>query len=308
MSNRIISGMIFLSCLITLLCSCTVPEKELTPEEYAVHISEWDSTRLVRLRAPDGWVNLAGLFWLREGDNSIGSAGSNNIVFPRGPEEVGYMRLEREQVWFSPAAALDIRTGGKRVYEEISIFGGDQGTVTLTVDSLAFFIIKRGERIGIRLRDYLHPGLDAMTHIDRYKPDQGWIIRARLIEPAEDIFIRVPDILGDVSVEKVPGILEFEYGGETWELYPTGSRDRLFVIFADDTNATETYGAGRFLSAGAADRHGFVDLDFNKAYNPPCAFSPYATCPLPPRENFLPFKITAGEKAPGLKFHGYPGF
>lgn len=297
MTTRFISVLITASCLTTMVCSCTGPEKEMTPAEYALHISEWDSARIARLKAPDGWVNLAGLFWLREGVNSIGSAVSNNIVFPRGPEEVGYMRLEGDQVWFSPAVALDIRTGDKRVYEETSIFGGDQGTVTLTIDSLAFFIIKRGERTGIRLRDYLHPGLEALRQIDRYQPDQEWIIRARLIEPAEDVFIRIPDILGDVSEEKVPGILEFEYGGETWELYPTGSRDRLFVIFADDTNATDTYGAGRFLSAGAVDMHGFVDLDFNKAYNPPCAFSPYATCPLPPGENFLPFGITAGEKA-----------
>jgi uncharacterized protein len=107
----------------------------------------------------------------------------------------------------------------------------------------------------------------------------------------------VPDVLGDITEEIAPGIPEFEYEGETRRLYPNGSKEDLFVIFADEMNALETNGGGRFLRGGGVDSDGFAYLDFNKAYNPPCAFSPWATCPLPPEENFLPFGIMAWEKA-----------
>ncbi len=280
-----------------LLSSCNMNSGHPDPDSYADHIAEWDSIRLQRLKSPTGWVNLAGLFWLQEGENRIGSSGNNDIVFPRGPEEIGVMNLKGQDVSFTPSGEVNIRADGEDVSADILIFGRNREAELLAVDSLGFFIIKRGERIGIRLRDYIHPRLDKLQGIDRYPPDQDWIIEARFIESDDEIIIRVPDVLGEVNEEKAPGILEFEYDGEIRRLYPTGTRDNLFVIFADDTNALDTYGGGRFLGAGAVDSDGYVILDFNKAYNPPCAFSPYATCPLPPGENFLPFGITAGEKA-----------
>ncbi len=280
-----------------LLFSCTSKEGDMSPAEYADHIEEWDSVRLQRLKSPTGWVNLAGLFWLEEGANSIGAAGTNDKVFPRGPEEIGVMMRSGDNVTFTPSGEINIKVDGELVSEAVRIFGEEREGELLTVDSLGFFIIQRGERIGIRLRDYIHPRLDELQRIDRYPPDQDWIIKARFAEPEEELTIMVPDVLGEINEEKSPGILEFEYEGETRRLYPTGSKESLFIIFADDTNALETYGGGRFLSGGAVDDDGYAYLDFNKAYNPPCAFSPWATCPLPPRENFLPFGITAGEKA-----------
>ena len=288
-----VSGLFMIVCL----SACNQAQKEMGPEEYAAHIAGWDSTRLQRLKAPDGWLNLAGLFWLQPGENSVGSDPDNDIVFPRGPARIGVMTLAGDQVSFHPSGDVNVMADGKEISASIRIFGNGRDAELLTTDSLGFFIIRRGERTGIRLRDYIHPRIDALQQIDRYPPDQGWIIKAGFIEPDEPLTVRVPDVLGDVSEERVPGILEFEYGGETRRLFPTGSRERLFVIFADDTNALETYGAGRFLYADGPDGEGNVYLDFNKAYNPPCAFSPYATCPLPPRENFLPFKVLAGEKA-----------
>jgi len=279
------------------MLSCSSHDRGISAEEYAALIAEWDSVRLQRLKSPAGWVNLAGLFWLQEGESRIGSSGTNDIVFPRGPEEIGVMILKGQDVSFTPAGEVNISADGSGIAGTTGIFGKDKKAELLTVDSLGFFIIKRGERIGIRLRDYIHPRLEALQYIDRYPPVQDWILEARFIESEEELIIRVPDVLGEISEETAPGILEFEYDGETRRLYPTGSKENLFVIFADDTNALDTYGGGRFLSAGGVDRHGYVYLDFNKAYNPPCAFSPYATCPLPPRENFLPFGIMAGEKA-----------
>jgi uncharacterized protein len=277
--------------------SCQGQETNSDAGQYANEIEEWDSERLERLKSPNGWVNLAGLFWLNEGENRVGSGSGNDIVYPRGPEFIGTMTLSDGQVKFSPLPNTGLKADGEPVTGDLEIFDSENRSVLLTTDSLGFFIIKRGERYGIRLRDYVHPRLDELQHIDRYPASQEWIVRARFIETDEDMTVRVPDVLGEISEENVPGILEFEYAGETRRLYPTGSGERLFIIFADDTNAIETYGAGRFLSAEGPDSEGNVYLDFNKAYNPPCAFSPYATCPLPPRENFLTFEVTAGEKA-----------
>jgi uncharacterized protein len=282
--------------LLLVIASCDSGETELSAGKYAGHISDWDSDRLNNLRSPEGWINLAGLFWLREGVNSIGSGGQNDIIFPRGPENIGSMILTGNTVYFRPAGGISVKADGEEISDRIRVFGENRDAGLITTDSLGFFIIKRGQRTGIRLRDYLHPRLEEIREIERFPPDQEWIIKARFIESGETVTVMVPDVLGEISREVVPGILEFKYKGKTHRLFPTGSGDRLFIIFADETNASETYGGGRFLSAGGPDSDGFVHLDFNKAYNPPCAFSPFATCPLPPAENFLPFRVEAGEK------------
>ena len=298
MIHNNISGAILLFSLILTGVSCNEAGTGMSAVEYQEHIAEWDNDRLQRLKSPDGWVNLAGLFWLQEGENSIGSADFNDIVFPRGPREIGHITKEGNVIHFRPHSDVTIKADGVHFTGALRIFGENPDARLLTVDSLGFYIIQRGERTGIRLRDYLHPRLEALQYIERYPPDQEWIIKARFIEYDEDMTIMVPDVLGESRQESVPGVLEFEFNGEMRKLYPTGSNDNLFIIFADDTNAIDTYGGGRFLNAGGPDKDGYVSIDFNKAYNPPCAFSPYATCPLPPRENFLPFRIEAGEKAP----------
>lgn len=294
---HIVSKSLIYLVLSAFLFSCSSDAEDMSPHEYTAHIEEWDSLRLQRLKAPDGWVNLAGLIWLEEGTSSAGAAGKNDIVFPRGPEEVGVMMRRGDDVTFTPSGEVEVKADDEHISGTVKIFGEERDAELLTVDSLGFFIIQRGDRLGIRLRDYIHPRLDKLQNIDRYPPDQDWIIKAEFIESGQDLTVMVPNVLGEINEEEVPGILEFEFDGEKHWLYPTGSRDRLFIIFADGTNALETYGGGRFLSGGAVGSDGYVHLDFNKAYNPPCAFSPYATCPLPPRENFLPFGITAGEKA-----------
>jgi uncharacterized protein len=293
-------GVLLMVVPIITFSACTPPASEMSPGEYEAHIAEWDAERLQRLRSPDGWLNLAGLFWLQEGENTIGSASHNDIIFPRGPGQIGTMILERNTVTFLPSGETGIMADGKNTAGAIRISGDEPEAGLLTVDSLSFFIIRRGERTGIRLRDYTHPRLEALQYVDRYPANQDWIIRARYIRSEQELTVMVPDVLGEIRREKVPGILEFEMGGEVHRLYPTGSGERLFIIFADDTNADHTYGGGRFLYADPPGDDGYVYLDFNKAYNPPCAFTPYTTCPLPPRENFLPFEVRAGEKMPPL--------
>jgi uncharacterized protein len=276
--------------------SCSRGVQEMSQEEYVRHIEEWDNQRLQRLKAPDGWINLAGLHWLNEGENRMGSLPQNDIVLPRGPANMGNMKLEGNRVIFNPEPGAGVVAEGKPVEESITIFDEKGNTVLLKTGSLGMNIIRRGERFGIRLRDYEHPRLEEFQKIDRYPADRNWIVRAAFIETDDEMTIRVPDVLGGISEEQVPGVLEFIIDGETFRLFPTGSRNRLFIIFADETSGMETYGGGRFIYADGPDRKGYVYIDFNKAYNPPCAISQYTTCPLPPRENILPVKITAGEK------------
>jgi uncharacterized protein len=288
--------------LITLLAgfifsSCSRGVQEMSQEEYVRHIEEWDNQRLQRLKAPDGWINLAGLHWLNEGENRVGSLPQNDIVLPGGPANLGIMILEGNRVIFDPAPAAGVVAEGKPVEESITIFDEKGSTVLLNARSLGMNIIRRGERFGIRLRDYEHPRLEEFQKIERYPADRNWIVRATFIETDDEMTIRVSDVLGDMSEEQVPGVLEFIIDGETFRLFPTGTKNRLFIIFADETSGLETYGGGRFLYTDGPDREGYVYIDFNKAYNPPCAISQYTTCPLPPRENILPVEITAGEKA-----------
>ena len=276
---------------------CNRPGKQEVDEEYNKSIAQWDSIRLQNLKSEEGWLNLAGLYWLQEGENSLGSDPENQLVFPRGPERIGILFLENEKVRFTSAENTEVFAANEAV-KQLELVSDAAGRPTkLAVDSLGFFIIKRGNRIGVRLRDYLNPKIDALQHIDRFPPDKNWIIQAKFIKNTEGLTISIPDVLGDVTVDTIPGILEFEFEKSTYRLYPTGSEQRMFLVFGDDTNALETYGAGRFLSVTGPDSLGVVKIDFNKAYNPPCAFSEFATCPLPPKVNILPFKVLAGEKS-----------
>lgn len=276
---------------------CSGPVTNVADEEYNKSIAQWDSMRLQNLKSADGWLNLAGLYWLQEGENTLGSDSASQLVFPRGPERIGSLFLENERVRFTASEEVDVLVNNE-VVKQIELVSDMQGRPTkLAIDSLAFFIVKRGKRIGVRLRDYLNPKIDALQSIDRFPPDKKWIIQAKFIKNTEGLTIAIPDVLGDIAVDTIPGILEFEFEKSTYRLYPTGSEKRMFLVFGDDTNALETYGAGRFLGVEGPDSLGVVNIDFNKAYNPPCAFSEFATCPLPPKINMLPFKVLAGEKS-----------
>jgi uncharacterized protein len=276
---------------------CTGPVTKPADEEYNKSIAQWDSMRLANLKSADGWLNLAGLYWLQEGENTLGSDPGNQLVFPRGPERIGSLFLENETVRFTASENIEVFVNDEAVKQTELVSDKEGRPSKLTVDSLGFFIIKRGPRTGVRLRDYLNPRIDALQAIDRFPPDKNWIIQAKFIRNTEGLTIAIPDVLGDVTIDTIPGILEFEFQKGTYRLYPTGNEKRMFLVFGDDTNALETYGAGRFLSIEGPDSLGVVNIDFNKAYNPPCAFSEFATCPLPPKANILPFKVLAGEKS-----------
>jgi uncharacterized protein len=271
--------------------------------EHLRSVEEWSSRRIATLREPDGWLSLVGLYWLRPGANGFGSDSSNPLVYPAAyvPPKLGDFVLENDTVRFDVAAGVDITDGGAAIRSTVMTYDGDHPTV-LRSGSLEWLIIRRGDRLGVRARDTLSPVRTGFEGIDRFPVDIGWRFAARFVthEPADTI--EVPNVLGTVNHTASPGTVVFEREGRTYSLRMWKDSDdpaNFFTAFADRTNGGATYGGGRFLWVDAPDADGWTVVDFNRAYNPPCVFTEYATCPLPPRENRLPFAIEAGEKMYG---------
>jgi len=271
-------------------------------KDYKQSIRQWRSERLKNLKAPDGWLNLAGLYWLEEGKNTIGSDSSRDVVFPRkAPSRVGTLWLQEDSLRFTPNQQVKIQYNGQPIHQTQILTSDARGEPTIMEHgSLRWFIIKRGDQYGLRLRDLNSPLLKELDSIPAYPPRKKWRIQARFKAYDQPKTVEVPNVLGGTYQQKSPGLLRFTFKGQTYELHPTGTVKNMFVVFGDDTNAETTYGGGRFLVVKNPDQDQTVQLDFNKAYNPPCAFTPYATCPLPPHSNILTLKIEAGEKSPDL--------
>lgn len=270
-------------------------------ESYQKSIDEWHQKRIEGLKAPDSWLSLAGLFWLKDGENPFGTDPSNDVVFPedKGPAEMGVFIMKGGQVTVKVNEGVEILHDKKSVTTLEMKSDATGNPTVLNYGTLSWFVIERGEKIGIRLRDSSNPRIADFKGIERYPVSEKWRIEAHF-EPYDIVkTIAVPTVLGTVSDSLCSGALVFEIEGRKYSLDPIADEDieGYFIIFGDETNGRETYGAGRFLSASEAGPDGKVILDFNRAYNPPCAFSPFATCPLPPEQNILPIAVRAGEKA-----------
>lgn len=270
---------------------------------YRERIEQWHQKRVESLKSENGWLNLAGLFWLKEGANTVGTDPGNDLTFPSGkaPDQLGTFRLTNGTVTFEAAPGSVVEIDGQPVLTTKTVFSTDQKTpVTLAHGSLRWFVIKRGSRYAIRLRDLRSPFLRSFTNIDRYAVNEAFRVKARLERPSEPRTIPIVDITGQTTQQPLVGTLVFDLGGKTHRLDAVGEgSDKLFILFADETNAHETYGFGRFLYADLPGPDGLTTLDFNQSINPPCAFTPYATCPLPPRHNRLAGAVRAGEKRYG---------
>ena len=253
-------------------------------DAYRAQVVEWRRQREAALTADGGWLTVTGLFWLHEGSNSFGSAPSNDIVLPADPalDDGGAFVLSNGKVVFRM---------GLQVRELRPDTNGKPDVVTL--GSLTMFAIHRGGKYGIRLKDNNSRLRKEFTGLHYFPLREDYRIRTRLVPDARKIPIL--NILGQVEDTPSPGYVEFEINGQKLRLTPVEEApDELFFIFRDLTAGKETYGSGRFLDTKLG-KDGEVVLDFNKAYNPPCAFTPYATCPLPPKENRLAVRIEAGE-------------
>lgn len=252
---------------------------------YQSEIAAWRQQRETGLRRDGGWLTVTGLFWLREGANRFGTNSANEIVLPNGPAQAGVFELHHGKV----TAKVNGST------REIKPDTDD----LVPAGRLRLYVIQRGDRFGIRMKDPDSEYLREFHGLEYFPAREEYRVAARFVpEPRK---IPIANIVGQTEMDDCPGYVEFQLHGRQFRLYPVleepGAKE-LFFIFRDDTAGKETYGAGRFLYT-ELPKNGSVVLDFNKAYNPPCAFTPYATCPLPPKENRLPARIEAGEKKYG---------
>lgn len=280
-----------------ILLNCNESLKEKGSIEYINQIKDWHKKRIENLKKENGWLNLAGLYWLKEGKNSFGSDKSNDIIFPsEAPARIGYFILKDSTVTVKIDDNINVYENNAPVKEKVMHNDMEDSTTVLQLERFKWFVIKRGSLFGIRLRNLENPLLKNFEGIETFPVNSDWRIEARFEPYNPPKKINIPTIIGTIEEEMSPGALIFEKDGTTYRLDAIVSSERLFIVFADKTSGIETYGAGRFLYTDRPDSTGTVIIDFNMAYNPPCAFSRYATCPLPPEQNYLNLRITAGEK------------
>ncbi len=275
-----------------------------SPQQVAVEkgVEAWRKDRLQRLQSPTGWLTLSGLHWLREGSQRAGSGPGMDITMATGlPAEVGTFTLAKDgAVTFAPARDVRAELDGGGVITAVTALPADVTgkPATVKIGTFSFFIIKRGEKTGIRVRDTQARARREFAGIPHYPVEARWVVEGRWEPAAAARTLPVPNVLGMSEAMEAPGDVVFTVDGVEHRLTPVleePGATELFFIFADETNRQDTYGAGRFFYA-PLPKNGRVTLDFNRAYNPPCAFTPYATCPIPPAQNRLKLKVTAGEK------------
>jgi uncharacterized protein len=258
----------------------------------------WRQNRHERLQDREGWLSLVGLGWLEPGVNSFGSDPGAAVPFPaKAPPEMGRLIVEEGRVTLEPAAGVELLHDGEPIAEPLAMTSDAEGEPTeVAWGSLRFSIIDRRGELAVRIRDRENPLFEEFHGLDYFPIDPAWrqVARFEAYQPPRPIL--VPDIFGSIDEEPSPGAVVFRHRGREVRLDALpASGGRLFLIFGDPTNGTSTYGGGRYLYTDPpAD--GEVVVDFNQAYSPPCIFTPYATCPLPPRQNRLPFSVEAGEK------------
>jgi uncharacterized protein (DUF1684 family) len=268
--------------------------------DYEAEIEAWRAQREARLEADGGWLTVAGLFWLKEGENRFGSASDNDIVLPASAAgHAGVFEFHGGSVAARIESGVTATVAGKPV-TAVDMHADTSGSPeTLVLGPLSMHVVERGGRYGIRLKDNESPARKAFKGLQWFPVSEAYRVTARFVPFSPPKSIPIPNVLGQVSEMPSPGYVAFTLGGQELRLDPVleePDADELFIIFRDGTTGKETYGAGRFLYT-EKPRDGHVILDFNKAYSPPCAFTPYATCPLPPKQNRLSVRIEAGEKS-----------
>ncbi|MFL6212771.1 MAG: DUF1684 domain-containing protein [Blastocatellia bacterium] len=263
---------------------------------YQAEIERWRAAQEAELRADDGWLTLAGLFWLKEGSNSIGSNASGDIVLPEGaaPARLGVVELHEGRVTLRLTSDASVTLNEKPVTIVTLQSDEQQKPDVLRLGALSFYVIKRGARYGVRVKDLNSRNRREFTGRRWYPVNERYRVTATFIGYDQPREIEIINKLGDQIKMKSPGYVRFKLNGNDYRFDALDEEGKLFFVFADRTNGRTTYGAGRFLYAEPA-KDGKVILDFNKAINPPCAFTPFATCPLPPRQNRLKISIESGE-------------
>jgi uncharacterized protein (DUF1684 family) len=297
MSQITIKEVISTAIVIAMSVSLSLGQKPLPDET-----EKWRLAHEEEIKADNGWLTVSGLFWLKPGINTLGTASDQSIVLPASAnaERVGTLEMKQGAVILQTTDGVTVRVNDEtvRVYE--MKFDSEKPPAPFKVGALILSVIKRGDRFGLRVRDLNSRARSEFKGLRWFPLRASYRVVATFIPYPEPKEIVIMNVLGDELKMKTPGLLSFRLNGKTFELRPVIEEDKLFVIFRDQTAGKSTYGAGRFLYADMP-KDGKVILDFNRAENPPCAFTPYATCPLPPRQNRLPIAIPAGELTTHLK-------
>jgi uncharacterized protein (DUF1684 family) len=270
------------------------------PAGFEAEFRAWQAERQARLTADDGWLTLTGMHWLKEGDHTFGSAKDNALVFPASvPARAGTFTRKGDTVSLSLQPGVSATLDGKPFTGGALRSDAEGKPDTLELGTLRLIVIRRGERVGVRVRDLEAPARKAFKDLPTYPFNAAWRVEARF-EPTAQRMLSVPNVAGGVESIPSTGAAVFTVGGQEYRLVTVlgPGPTQVSVIFGDLTNRDETYGAGRFLETDMP-KDGKLVLDFNRAYNPPCAFSPFVICPLPPPENKLKVRIEAGEKRYG---------
>jgi uncharacterized protein (DUF1684 family) len=279
------------------------PREAAAARAFAQAHDAWRATRRAELLAPDGWTSLVGLHWITRGPHFVGSSGGSGIRVAMGPAELGLLELRKDDtLHFLPArgAALTLDGAPLRSAAVLRTDADPAGASRIGFDdgSGSAVVIERGDRHALRVRHANAATRTGFKGLSYWPASRDWRVQARFVPHAAGRTLQIANIVGTVDAVPNPGALEFEHGGTPYRLEALDQGDgKLFVVFADRTNGRGSYGAGRYLDAAQPDARGRVELDFNRSYNPPCAFTAFATCPLPPAANRLDLAVTAGEKA-----------
>jgi uncharacterized protein (DUF1684 family) len=273
--------------------------------EFTDNEKNWRKDREVRLKAEDGWLNLAGLYWLNDGVYTFGTDPGMDIVLPvhSAVSFAGTLTVKGQVISYNMERAQATYLNGVLLpageLRPTSIRPDIEGPDILAYNQLRMFLIVRSDRLGLRLRDLKSDLLREFEGLSYFPPRPNYLVQAKLVpfNPPQKVFIAT-----EIETETVlssPGLLKFELKGQPCQLLALNSSDGdasvLFIMFTDKTTGIDTYASGRYLYAKRTE-DGLYELNFNRAYNPPCAFTPYATCPLAPEENALPLAVKAGEK------------
>lgn len=300
MNTKILKTYFIVSIFLQIVISGCNKKQGIDVAVYQKDVKQWQTKRAERLTKDDGWLSLAGLFWLKEGENKMGTDSSNVIIFPldRSPEYAGSIFLKNGELRLKAAKGVEIKVKDS-IVSAMKLQSDQSGKAEPTImnlGSLTFYVIKRAEQFGVRVKDKDNPARLNFKGLEYFPIDSGWRFEAKF-EPYNPVkIIPIVNVLNQVSNDTCPGAVVFEMDGKSYRFDALKEDKELFIIFHDETAGKETYGMGRFLYADMPDSNNNVALDFNKAYNPPCAFTVFATCPTPPEQNYLIFRVEAGEK------------
>lgn len=286
--------------LVVAVLLCAIAGAAESDAAYRASVEKWRAQRETSLKADGGWLSVAGLFWLHDGDNRFGSDPLNDIVLPArsAPAQAGTFEFHGGKTVVHVSAGVPVMVEGKRV-ENATLRADsdpafDEKADQITLGDLTLYVHSSGERYAVRLLDRNSPLRKQFTRLHWFPVDPSYRVVAQYVPYDKPKAIEVQNIMGDFTPTTIPGYVAFQLHGQDLRLDVEIDSTELSITFRDLTSGKETYGAARFLVADAP-KDGKVVLDFNEAYNPPCAYNPYTTCPLPTPENRLRARIAAGE-------------